>query len=127
MEESTLMADDILREPQEEALPKGRWAPSTSGPGQMRPPSATAPQTDEILRTPLEPTLAEDVGKTAATQAAKGVLVDIPALPGTAGQVGELLSYGPERLAHMFKPAGTPFITRASQSWVSCRRRIGIP
>ena len=116
------MADDILREPQEETLPEGRWAPSTSGPGQMRPPSATAPQTGEssrapdgILRTPSEPTVAEDLGKTVATQAAKGVVVDIPALPGTAGQVGEMLSYGPERLVHMFKPVGTPFISRAEQ------------
>jgi hypothetical protein len=116
------MADDILREPQEEPLPEGRWAPSTSGPGQMRPPSAPAPQSDEILRTPLAPTLAKDIGRTAATQAAKGVLVDIPALPGTAGQVGELLSeYGAERPLHWgakklgLKPEGTPFISRAEQ------------
>jgi hypothetical protein len=93
------MADENEFEgPAASPLPEGRWAPSSSGPGYMQVPSTAKAGGQDEFESPPQPTLAEDVGKTAATQAAKGVVVDIPALPGTVGQIGELLSeYGAER------------------------------
>ena len=117
------MADEkSFESPPAAALPGGRWERSASGPGYMQVPTPAAPKDVKTFESPPEPTVAEDLGKTVATQAAKGVVVDIPALPGTAGQVGELLSeYGAERPLHWaakklgLTPEGTPFISRAEQ------------
>lgn len=97
----------------------GTSAPSKTGPGLMTvaPPGAIRNNLPARFKSDEEPSILEDVIKSATTKAAKGVLVGAPSIVALPGQAREFITeWGVERPYHaLFGQKDVPFISYAEK------------